>query len=300
MGSNLYVRRCKGCNYDRNAPNGICIPRPASDGLPLRCVGGWSKEKYYYLKRYIDAFTTATRLKWHGKIYYIDLFAGPGRSRVRDTEEEIDASPLLALNSSFPFANYFFADLDPGVLSVLSERCKSHALYRSIYFMEGDCNKIIDEIISRIPLKALSLAFIDPTGLHFNFPTVQKLATRKIDLVITFPQGMAIDRNIKKFLKKKSSPLDEWIGDEEWRNLYYKELKGERDETVEKGIIGYYGKKLEALGYQEVKMGDEILVRSTRKRLPLYCLLFACKHPLGHKLWQEIGKIEPTGQRRFY
>jgi three-Cys-motif partner protein len=300
MGSNLYVQKCKGCDSDRNAPDGICTLRPASDGLPLRCVGGWSKAKYYYLKNYIDAFATATRLKWHGKIYYIDLFAGPGKSRVRDTEEEIDASPLLALNSPFPFANYFFVDLDREVLSVLSERCRSHALYGSIRFIAGDCNKIIDEIISEIPLRSLSLAFIDPTGVHFNFPTVQKLATRKIDLIVTFPQGMAINRNIKKFLTEKHSPLDEWIGDEEWRELYYKKLKERRDETVEKGIIGYYGRKLEALGYQEVKMGDEVLVRSTRKRLPLYCLLFACKHPLGHKLWREIGKIEHTGQRRFY
>ncbi|MCK4325174.1 three-Cys-motif partner protein TcmP [bacterium] len=296
----MTLQECTHCDYIKNAPDGICSLRLASDGLSLRCVGEWSKAKHYYLRRYIHIFTAGMRLKWRNQLYYIDLFSGPGKCRVRETEEEIDGSPLLALNSQFPFAGYFFVEVNKEILNILSERCKDHQLGERIHLMGGDCNEKIDEIMSKVPSRSLSLAFIDPTGLHFRFSTIKKLATRKTDLIITFPQGMAINRNIKKFLKEEHSPLDDWMGDREWRQLYQKQLKGQRDEVVERGIIGYYRKKLETVGYKEVRLGDEIPIRSVAKNLPLYCLVFASRHPLGYKFWKDIAKIEHTGQRRLF
>jgi three-Cys-motif partner protein len=283
------LQKCTNCDYFSNAPDGICSLRPASDGLPLRCVGGWSKAKHYYLRRYIYAFTTGMRLKWHNQLYYIDLFAGPGKCRARETEEEIEGSPLLALNTQFPFAGYFFVELNREILNILSERCKRHQLYEKIQFIEGDCNEKIDEVTSKIPLRSLSLAFIDPTGLHFKLSTIEKLATRKVDLIITFPEGMAVNRNIKKFIEEENCPLDEVMGDSRWRQF-----------KTGKEIIKYYREKLQSLGYREVKLGDEVPIRSISKKLPLYCLLFASKHPLGYKFWKNIGKIEHTGQRRLF
>lgn len=282
-------QKCKNCNYLKNAPGGICSLRKAADGLLVRCVGGWSKAKHYYLKRYIDTFTTSMRLKWNGQLYYIDLFTGPGKCITRETEEEIDGSPLLALNAPYPFAGYFFVDLNKTVLDTLSQRCKNHQYYNRIKFIHGDCNIVANSIINSIPTRSLSLAFIDPTGLHFRFPTLQKLAQRKVDLIINFPEGMAIKRNIKKFLEESHSPLDDVIGDNGWRQF-----------ETGKEIIEYYRNKLVSLGYQEVKLGEEIPIRSITKNLPLYCLLFACKHPLGHKFWQEISKIDHRGQRRLF
>ena len=283
------MQKCTNCDHLTNAPDGICSLKLAFDGLPLRCIGGWSRAKHYYLRRYIYAFTTGMRLKWHNQLYYIDLFAGPGRCRTRETEEEINGSPLLALNTKFPFTSYFFVESNKRTLNILAERCKSHQLYRKIHFIEGDCNERIDEITSKIPLRSLSLAFIDPTGLHFKFSSMEKLSTtRKIDLIITFPDGMAINRNIKKFLKEDTCPLDEVIGDRGWRQF-----------KTGKEIIKYYREKLQSLGYK-VKLGDEIPIRSISKKLPLYCLLFASKHPLGYKFWENIGKIEHTGQRTLF
>lgn len=229
------------------------------------------------------------RKKWHGKLYYIDLFTGPGKCMARETEEEIDGSPLIALNAPFPFAKYFLVDSNDEVLKVLSERCKNHPHHDRIEFYPGDCNLAIDDIIRNIPMRSLSLAFIDPTGLQFKFTTLGKLAERRVDLIITFPEGMAIKRNIKKFLAQPHSPLDDLIGDSGWR-----QLKTGRE------IIEYYRKKLTSLEYQEVKLGDEIEIRSGSKNLPLYFILFASKHPLGHQFWQDIKKIDHTGQRSLF
>lgn len=279
---------CKNCDYEKNAPEGICKIRDANDGYPIRCVGGWSKEKLFYLQRYIDTFTTSMRKKWNGQLYYIDLFAGPGMCRVREDQEEIEASPLLALNSKYPFMKYFFVDLNKMVLDALFKRCGNNPNKEKVEFFNGDCNEVVNSIIELIPDWSLSMAFIDPTGLDFKFSTVETLALRKVDLIITYPDNMAISRNFNKFLKEDTCPLDSFIGDREWRKC----------KSVNE-VTEYYKKKLSSLGYQEIFRGDEIQIRSTAKNLPLYTLLFASKHPLGHTFWKKISDINHTGQRKL-
>ncbi len=229
------------------------------------------------------------RIQWQGHLNYIDLFTGPGKCMTRETNEEIPGSPLIALSAPYPFENYFFVDSNQEVLNTLMDRCKDHEYFNRVKLIPGDCNSVIDNIISQIPKKSLSLAFIDPTGLHFKYSTLHKLAERKVDLIITFPDSMAIKRNIKKFLDEPHSPLDDMIGDGVWRKF-----------QTGKEIIEYYRNKLTSLGYQQVKLGEEIPIRSFAKNLPLYCLLFACKHSLGHKFWREISKVDPTGQTKLF
>jgi len=179
------------------------------------------------------------RLKWQNQLYYIDLFTGPGKCLTREKEEEIDGSPLIALNAPYPFTRSFFVDLNETVLGALSERCKNHPYFNRVKFIHDDCNIAIDEIIADIPQKSLSLAFIDPTGLHFKFTTLKKLAQRRVDLIVTFPEGMAINRNISQFLQESHCPLDDMIGDRGWRQFH-----------TGKEIIQYYRSKLVSLGYK--------------------------------------------------
>src|SRR5581483_5454745 len=49
------------------------------DGQAVRVVGAWSREKLFYLARYIEIFTTGMKNRWPHCVY-IDLFSGPGRS----------------------------------------------------------------------------------------------------------------------------------------------------------------------------------------------------------------------------
>lgn len=82
-----------------------------SDGLVVKDSGVWAKEKLYYLERYLDIVSVGMKKKWAGKLYYVDLFAGPGKCLIRGTNnEEVDGSPLIALK--FNFAKYFFVESD--------------------------------------------------------------------------------------------------------------------------------------------------------------------------------------------
>jgi three-Cys-motif partner protein len=86
------------------------------DGLPLDEVGAWAKEKHERLRKYVD-ITRGVRKRWvegTGGATYIDLFSGAGRAVVRETEERIDGSPLVALKSALsggaPFSEIYIAD----------------------------------------------------------------------------------------------------------------------------------------------------------------------------------------------
>lgn len=69
------------------------------DGLPAEEVGVWAKEKHNYLCRYID-ISRSTRAKYLGPgkagATYVDLFCGPGRCKVRDSNEWIDGGVVAA------------------------------------------------------------------------------------------------------------------------------------------------------------------------------------------------------------
>ena len=67
-----------------------------ADGLPVLEVGPWSAEKHDYLRRYITA-TRAARARYlpplgRGGAAFIDLFAGPGRARIREHKGTIEAT----------------------------------------------------------------------------------------------------------------------------------------------------------------------------------------------------------------
>lgn len=293
---------CKGCDYSKKAINGICAVRKGIDGFDVRCVGRWAQDKYFYLGRYIDLFSTSMKDKWHGNLYYVDLFSGCGRCRIRTSGEEIDGSALLSLKVKYPFKKYFFIDKNPEALDSLKQRISSLPLAERVDLIQGDCNERVSEILRKIPAQnTLCLTIIDPTGLHIKFDTIKRLTEdRRVDLVITFPEGMAIKRNLERFLAQSHSVLDNFMGGREWRRMFTidKLIKLKVYER-KKRFIELYRQKLKSIGYKETKSSDDILIRSSEKRLPLYYLLFASKHPLGHKFWSIVGEIEPGGQQRL-
>lgn len=160
-----------------------------SDGLVIRDSGSYAKEKLHYLEDYLGVFSRGMKNRWQGKLYYVDLFAGPGSCRIRETNEECDGSPLIALK--FDFAKYFFFEVDTECRVALEARIDARfAEKRSrISITPGDCNQQIGTVDP--PPYSLGLAFVDPTGLSpIRFETIRKLATdRKIDLIINFHEG---------------------------------------------------------------------------------------------------------------
>lgn len=277
--------------------------QPEDDGLPTRPAGAWTAQKLDYLARYIYVFETSMRQQWPVR-NYIDLLAGPGKNRVRGTGGILLGSPLLALTTQHPFTGYFFVDLVIENTRALQQRCAASTCYNRVDIRTGDCNDLVNDIFALIKheeRRSLNLAFLDPEGLELRWETVARLATvRRMDLIINYPEG-GLNRYMRRaFEVDGQTVVDDFFGDQGWRRIY-KEWQNKRG--LHRQLIDFYKARLQNLGYKEVLRGDEPgyepLMRSQKRRAPLYRLLFASKHPLGHDFWQKITRRDVYGQARL-
>lgn len=264
----------------------------ASDGFPARETGVWVLQKNTLVEKYLAAFTKSVSRKWDGKLAYVDLFSGPGRSLIRDTSEEVDGSPLLALKCNF--AHYIFVDV-PDVLAILRTRLAGHPKLAQISFIEGDCNSVIEQILIELPRNHLTLAFVDPTGLQIQFNTIRRLVhERKVDLLMTLQFGMGVKMNLPQYLKtKEGGALSSFLGNSDWRE---DEKQSGTVFQLGQRILTRYLSQLRALGYLDVR--DLEIIRNDKNML-LYFMVMASRHPLGEHLWREVTRIKPLGQRGF-
>lgn len=266
-----------------------------TDGLPIREVGVWSKDKHHFLRRYVDVFTTSMKGKWSG-LGYIDIFAGPGMCKIRDTGEEIDGSPLIALASPKRFDAFFFGDKSKDALAALQTRFLAQNAHVLPKLFVGDCNITADTIARALDPSALHLAFIDPTGLHVHFDTIRKLTARhKVDLIISVMDRLDLVRNIQKYYyPKRDSNLDAFLGREvDWRRAY-DSLPDKNASHVSHLVLDLYQRQLQSIGYS--CFGDRKRIAGT---VPYYLLFFASKHPRGANLWNKTSGKDRGGQRSF-
>ena len=280
--------------------------QPQDDSLPMRETGAWAAVKLDYLARYIDVFETSMRKKWPVR-YYVDLLAGPGKNIVRDSDAILLGSPLLALTTTYPFTGYFFADLSDENTKALQQRCAASPHSQRVNIHTGDCNDLVNDIVAHIKQddwRSLNLAFLDPAGMELRWETVTKLATvRRMDLIINYPQG-TLNRNMHQaFETEGQTSIDDFFGDLEWRQIYRDWQDSGAPLGIHRQLIDFYKERLQDLGYTEVlrddQVGDEPLIRNARRRAPLYRLLFASKHPLGHDFWHKVTRRNVHGQARL-
>ncbi len=264
-----------------------------NDGLPVRDSGVWAEDKLYYLERYLDIFSVGMQKKWLSNLYYVDLFAGPGRCLIRETRQELDGSPLAALK--FNFAKYFFIEADAACYKALDTRIKTRTPEKEVVLIHGDCNEKVHEI-KQTP-GSLGLAFIDPTGIsQLSLDTIRELThDHQIDLIINFPEGMGIRMNLHQYTQGEKTALNRFMGSARWQRRYQQSLTTFDQACRE--IAQEYLENLQSLGYLAVN-SDWIPVRTNQNTL-LYYLLFASKHPRGNDFWRKIKRINPHGQREL-
>jgi three-Cys-motif partner protein len=278
--------------------------RVASDGLPARVSGPWTREKLIYVSKYAGAFMTSmapkrTAQKWV-ELVYIDLLCGPGLGIERESGNQFDGSPLRALNINPPFDRLFFSDLSNRNVDALRRRISPNDLNR-VTLQSGDCNEVAKRVVKALPTRSLGLAFIDPEGFEVAFSLFEILSTRRIDVLFLFPSGIGIRRNLAKFARRAHSPMDRLWGDRSWRELPPAKLAAGRrldsDEalSLDRPWVLAFRTKMAGLGFIYQDEADPCF--TNEKNVPMYHLLFFSKHPAGLTLWRGIKKISPSGQR---
>lgn len=280
--------------------NQLCKLVEQDDGLAVREIGSWTVDKLWWWKRYIDITTKAMvgRNKWPYKLVYVDLFAGPGILMLKGSRERVPGSPLIAANAAKPFDILILCEKDSDSAMACERRVHKYVSSDRAKVFAGDCNKIIGDVCAQIPNDALTLAFIDPTGLHAQFRTLQMLTDdRRVDLLILFADFMDIIRNVVHYAGQQRSNLDNVLGPRSnWRKRFW-DLPNHSADRVSKLFVEIYEQQLgRHLGYSVFE--NEVLRRE--RGGALYRVMYASKHQLGRKFWREsTAKFREGGRFQF-
>lgn len=276
----------------------LCSLVSISDGLPVRDAGPWTEDKLYFWNRYIDITTSSMvdNPKWPAGLAYVDLFAGPGICQNRETGKRFPGSALIAANALKPFSTLLACELDQTNADALERRLEKSPVRGRYKVLQGDCNEQADRIIAEIPARALTLAFIDPEALHVWFDTVRKLSScGRVDLLILLADRMDIVRNVDVYFKQNNSNLDRMMGpNSTWRQRWATLGNPTAQNICQLFADEYKSQLANQLGYKV--FGEYPIPRDN----PLYRLIYASKHRLGLKFWNEITQRDRHGQREMF
>jgi three-Cys-motif partner protein len=242
--------------------------------------------KYSILRKYFQAC-----LKFQEKyrnFSYIDTHGGSGRVLFEGIEQF--GSPLIAAKSAVHPQTYV-VEINQTRRLLLR---KSVAGIPNVEIFEGDCNKRISEILSKIESWKFAFCFLDPDGLVYDdgttrcfqltWQTVELVGKRSnSELLINFRSqdvlrcigdiGREPDRGLKL-----SQDVDALLGSPSWRSQPQTRFT----------LRDLFLERLHSLGYSYL---GAINIK-TDLEVHQYYLIYASHHQVGAKIMKSNFKIE--------
>jgi three-Cys-motif partner protein len=284
------------------APEGYEI---ASDNLPARKSGSWSREKLDFLHRYVGPAMQATKRKG-GHTHYIDLFAGPGRNIVIDKNtrrviDEFEGSSIIALRSEFPskagplkFRNFHFcniSELDHEVLRIRTGRALEaigdSVDPENVHLYHGDSNEQVAEVLDGISGWAYLFVFVDIEGpSDLAFETIRVLRSRhsSVDCYVLFPTGF-IDRVLEydpEELEKRKDMWDRFFGTTIWLKIVRQRYTTSQARKMRSELLRLYQDQLRTVW----KRADVVMaITKGDGHRVLYHMVFAHDHPAASSIF---------------
>lgn len=268
-----------------------------SDGLHTPTVRQWSLDKYKLVGSYCDIFTSGMKNKWD-QLIYIDLFAGAGYAKIKETGKIYKNSALSAMSIPSPFTKYILCEQEDERFEALQARVKRDFSHLNYELIKGDSNQNYAKVAKAIPSfkkgnTLLPFCFVDPYSLNLNFATIKSLSNGLMDFLILQALHMDANRNFESYIKDENTRISEYLGIGNWRELFEMDGAKYRKDFV-KFLADHYQEQMEKLGYQKSKHMHQI--RSNEKNLPLYYLSFYSKNPRGVDFFKKV-QLRVTGQQ---
>lgn len=262
-----------------------------ADGLPASDVGIWTLEKHERLRKYIES-SRAARRKFGGRTAYVDLYCGPGRSKIRETGAFIDGSPLVAWDAGakhgVQFSEFLIADSNDQYLEAAKRRLEARGAKVRVF--PGEAEAVVDQVIEVLDPHGLHLGLLDPFRLgDLPFAVIRKLAqVKRMDLLVHV-SAMDLKRDLHNYLRTDGPKhLDRFAP--EWRS--HVDTK-QRAELVRLAIFEHWKGLLKQLGTSANECVEAV---ENSKSAELYWLVFVARHGLPHKLWSDIANVTPQGR----
>lgn len=262
------------------------------DGLTTPEVGMWAIEKYRHVTLYASMFAKSMSKKWDCLVY-LDLYSGAGKAKIKGKNRIIKASPLLVLDQEHKFDQYIFNDSKPANCKALDERRKSINFDGKVTIFCEDVNVGIDKILTAMPrahkdFKVLTFCFLDPFKLdNLKFTTLKKLSVKYMDFLVLIPSDMDGNRNLKYYLPKDSTIVEEFIGNPDWREAWKTRKDGQI--TFGQFIVEEFCQSMGRLDFIVPDLKKTVGIKNSKNRV-LYRLALFSKSKLAEKFWRESMK----------
>lgn len=267
------------------------------DGLLASEVGPWVEDKHKLLRDYLRLHAHPRR-RWlahprQNDAAYIDLFCGPGMSRIKDTTTFVDGSAVVAWKASVdagvPFTKVVIADKDDAVRAACAARLKK--LDAPVVEIEGDAESAAQRLPEHVNLYGLHVAFLDPFKLGpLSIKLIRSLATLHHVDILAHVSAMDLFRNFAVELSGERSEFDDFAPG--WRDRI---PEGTTDEEGRRLIIEYWKELVGATG-----LDAEPRLRQIRNSVnrDLYWLILIASAKLAGKFWDLVLKYD-TPQTGF-
>lgn len=259
-----------------------------------RYWGFWTRGKLDVLRRYLDAFTTAS--KSQDELIYLDLFGGqPGNLELL-TEADLDGSARIALaTTNPPFTRLRFFELEPFASRLRSSLREEHP-DRDFDVIPGDCNQTIAQALADLSQLnwAPTFAFVDPNGPDIHWTTLEALSRfKKENLTKTeiwvllaaglFIRNLPVDGNVRPADAEK---LTKTYGTDQWRLIYEARLdKSLTPAEAREEYVNLMRWRLEQLlGYT----WTHPLEIFNERGHSIYHMIFATDHPAGNRIMTDL------------
>jgi three-Cys-motif partner protein len=263
-----------------------------NDGLPISEVGEWSLQKHDRLRRYVDISRGVRKMFIHrAGATYSDIYCGPGRSKVRETADIIDGSPIVAASKAqeggSPFSRIFVADADETFVNAACVRLSARG-FANRHF-HGAADQTVKQIVRDLDPYALHFAFVDPYNLNdLFFSTIEALASlQRMDMLIHV-SVQDLQRNLRRYIDQSDGPLDHVAPG--WRQSIDAR---QRDELIRKDVLQYWLGLIRKLNMAPSE-GIELVSGSKNQRL--YWLVFVSRHERAAEFWDKIRNVSAQGR----
>lgn len=264
----------------------------ANDGLFSPEVGNWADEKHAVVSLYAKLFSMGMKNKWHERVY-IELYAGAGYNKIRESSRVIAGSPILALLLPDAFDRYIFCEADPRSIEALEVRVKRAAPSANVTFIEGDCNQRIDDILAEIPQhskdhRVLSLCFVDPYDIGIRFATLHRLSVKFVDFLLLLALYMDAARNQDNYVKEEAVKINEFLGRDDWREKW--RVAQGNGLQFPRFLAEEFSRSMEGLRYQPQPFHKMKKIMFPDKNWPLYRLALFSRDSVAYGFWDEVLK----------
>jgi three-Cys-motif partner protein len=265
-------------------------------GLWVEHVGPWATEKLKIVTDYIQASSAARRQYLGSGASYIDVFCGPGRSKIRTTGKYIDGSPVAAFKkanseaSLARFTDMHISDADTDLLG--SAEARLSRLGAPVRPTPGPASIAIPQIVKHLNTSGLHFAFLDPHNLgSLSFDLFESLAKlKRIDIIVHVSLS-DLQRNADRYTSAAHSEFDRFVPG--WRDRLQTDTN---QSSLRAAIIEYWSEKVMSLGLPRAEH-CELFKGPNNQRL--YWLIFLSKHPLAHSLWSKISSAAKSPELDF-